>query len=458
MDVAALVLFAGTLLLAAASPVWVSPPWPRGWWVASSIAPAARCWRAPPSRWRRSNDRQAQGHHRQLRRGLRHPRRQRRRLWAMLGAHPAGAAAGRRGRPRCRSRRMCARIRSGCSGSRTRLEREWFRLLQTVQGSAPRCALAILSTLKPADLATAIAMRDKAMVARTPGVGPKVAERIVTELKDKAPAYAERRSGGGAAPGASRKSARRSRSPMRSRRWSISATVKPQAAAAVAAAVRGGRRGGGDGAADPARIEGAGEVTLSRGRPGTDHGGQRSDQDSAIATTGRRSAPRCAPAAGQLVTGVNLDASSAAWRSAPRRVALGQVVTDFGESRHRDHRGRAPSRDRPRRTRPSRVVSPCGSCRELIWDYRPQCARHRPDDGDVAVTSIGELLPNKYRRGDGTIGAVVTEALGRGWSQPPDARTSRRPSDVRADRVRSVGGLVDRCSACRPCSRLLELS
>jgi holliday junction DNA helicase RuvA len=47
----------------------------------------------------------------------------------------------------------------------------------------------VLGTLKPADLASAIAMRDKAMVARTPGVGPKVAERIVTELKDKAPAY-----------------------------------------------------------------------------------------------------------------------------------------------------------------------------------------------------------------------------------------------------------------------------
>jgi Holliday junction DNA helicase RuvA len=49
----------------------------------------------------------------------------------------------------------------------------------------------VLGTLKPADLASAIAMRDKAMVARTPGVGPKVAERIVTELKDKAPAYTQ---------------------------------------------------------------------------------------------------------------------------------------------------------------------------------------------------------------------------------------------------------------------------
>src|SRR6266566_1214230 len=72
----------------------------------------------------------------------------------------------------------------------TEIEREWFRLLQTVQGVGVKVALAVLGTLKPAELASAIAMRDKAMVARTPGVGPKVAERIVTELKDKAPAYA----------------------------------------------------------------------------------------------------------------------------------------------------------------------------------------------------------------------------------------------------------------------------
>src|SRR5215467_756682 len=69
-------------------------------------------------------------------------------------------------------------------------EREWFRLLQTVQGVGTKVALAILSTLKAADLASAIAMRDKATITRTPGVGPKVAERIVTELKDKAPGLA----------------------------------------------------------------------------------------------------------------------------------------------------------------------------------------------------------------------------------------------------------------------------
>jgi Holliday junction DNA helicase RuvA len=70
-------------------------------------------------------------------------------------------------------------------------ERGWFRLLQTVQGVGAKVALAVLGTLKPSDLATAVAMRDKAMVARSPGVGPKVAERIVTELKDKAPALAD---------------------------------------------------------------------------------------------------------------------------------------------------------------------------------------------------------------------------------------------------------------------------
>ncbi|MBO6717556.1 MAG: Holliday junction branch migration protein RuvA [Rhizobiaceae bacterium] len=71
------------------------------------------------------------------------------------------------------------------------LEREWFRLLQNnVQGVGAKVALAVLSTLSPAELANAIALRDFAMVARAPGVGRKVAERIVTELKSKAPAFA----------------------------------------------------------------------------------------------------------------------------------------------------------------------------------------------------------------------------------------------------------------------------
>ncbi|BCP54940.1 Holliday junction ATP-dependent DNA helicase RuvA [Kaistia sp. 32K] len=69
------------------------------------------------------------------------------------------------------------------------VEREWFRLLMTVQGVGSKVALAILGILKPADLATAIALQDKVQVARAPGVGPKVAARIVAELKDKAPAF-----------------------------------------------------------------------------------------------------------------------------------------------------------------------------------------------------------------------------------------------------------------------------
>ncbi|MEP9351084.1 Holliday junction branch migration protein RuvA [Xanthobacter sp. KR7-225] len=64
-------------------------------------------------------------------------------------------------------------------------ERDWFRLLLGVQGIGTKIALAILSTLSAAELAEAIALADKTAVARAPGVGPRVATRIVTELKDK---------------------------------------------------------------------------------------------------------------------------------------------------------------------------------------------------------------------------------------------------------------------------------
>ncbi|MBW6528380.1 Holliday junction branch migration protein RuvA [Sphingomonas sp. RHCKR7] len=64
-------------------------------------------------------------------------------------------------------------------------ERDWFRLLTGVQGVGARVALAILSALEPSDLSRAVMAQDKATVARANGVGPKLAERIVRELKDK---------------------------------------------------------------------------------------------------------------------------------------------------------------------------------------------------------------------------------------------------------------------------------
>ncbi|PDT12219.1 MULTISPECIES: Holliday junction branch migration protein RuvA [unclassified Rhizobium] len=75
-------------------------------------------------------------------------------------------------------------------GFMTALEREWFNLLQSVQGVGAKVALAVLSTLTPGELANAIALQDRAAVSRAPGVGPKVAMRLVTELKNRAPAFA----------------------------------------------------------------------------------------------------------------------------------------------------------------------------------------------------------------------------------------------------------------------------
>lgn len=117
-------------------------------------------------------------------------------------------------------------------------ERDWFRLLQNVQGVGAKVALAILGILSPGELASAVATQDKATVARAPGVGPKLAARIVAEMKDKAPALSAvdplvaRLAGEDEAKAAPR--------PVQD---AISALVnlgygRPQAAAAVAAGVK----------------------------------------------------------------------------------------------------------------------------------------------------------------------------------------------------------------------------
>ena len=65
-------------------------------------------------------------------------------------------------------------------------ERDWFRLLVTVQGVGAKVALAILSALSPRDLVGAIAGSDRAALTRVAGIGPKLAVRLLTELRDRA--------------------------------------------------------------------------------------------------------------------------------------------------------------------------------------------------------------------------------------------------------------------------------
>jgi cytidine deaminase len=101
---------------------------------------------------------------------------------------------------------------------------------------------------------------------------------------------------------------------------------------------------------------------------------------------------------GEVVTGVNLDAYLGRMAVCAEGVALGRVITDLGEAgietivavRH----PKPAEKDRT-----IMVVSPCGSCRELIWDYDRHARVIVPDGKGVTVSTIGELLPNKYKRG-----------------------------------------------------------
>jgi Holliday junction DNA helicase RuvA len=75
-------------------------------------------------------------------------------------------------------------------GFATELERDWFRLVQTVQGVGAKVALAILSAVGPDELSNSIAAQDKTVVGLATGVGPKLATRIIHELKDKVAKFA----------------------------------------------------------------------------------------------------------------------------------------------------------------------------------------------------------------------------------------------------------------------------
>ena len=135
-------------------------------------------------------------------------------------------------------------------GFRTLAEREWHRLLMTVQGVGAKAALAILGALGTEGVARALSLGDAAAIRAAPGIGPKIAQRVILELKAKAPAViAHGRARGGAGDGVGG-GVGRSRSGRRRRLPSPAGDAQAQADALVGARqprLRRRRGGGGDG-------------------------------------------------------------------------------------------------------------------------------------------------------------------------------------------------------------------
>jgi cytidine deaminase len=103
---------------------------------------------------------------------------------------------------------------------------------------------------------------------------------------------------------------------------------------------------------------------------------------------------------GRIITGVNIDAYLGRMAVCAEAIAIGRSITQFGDAgidtivavRH-------PEPTEADQT--VRVVSPCGSCREIIYDYDPKARVIVPNGQGAGVVTIGELLPNKYSRGPG---------------------------------------------------------
>ncbi len=400
------------------------------------------------SRWWR-DDRQAQRRHRLLRRGFRHPRRRRRRLsGALLGAHLAGIAAGGRGGDAVDRNLRARRSDQAVWLSRPTSSANGSGCCRPCRASAPKWRSRCSARSKPADLATAIAMRDKAMVARTPGVGPKVAERIVTELKDKAPAYTD------VDPALVRLSGaldeKRAPRPVAD---AVSALVNlgyAQAAGRRRHCRRGAhrRRGRGSDDADPARFEGIGEVK----RPAKLGKAEKDLIAAATAAIKQRYrddwqevGAALRTRSGKIFTGVNLDAYLGRMAVCAEAVALGRAVVDLGDDgidlivavRH------PPPDDKDQTIA---VVSPCGACRELIFDYDRK-ARVIVPNGKVAGggadrRSVAEQIHARA----GTVTSTPRKLVTPERRDEDVAEASLRPQ--RLARIHRPGAGARRISAC----------